>query len=589
MPERAANKIAGQVDLRVTDTDNPRRSAAITNHGNVSSPSHGRDVAGSGVRWLGARSWLGVSSDLLAPAAARLASDWRARGPACLSDLEGSFALAWWDGERRRLVLARDPFGRRPLFWARDGDRVAFASDVRSLLCLPWVSPEPALDRLAEYLSFRYVHAPATLLRDVHSVPPGHIVQLDARGERVERWWNPGWSRPGSDAPEPDDAAHSLDEALRHAVHQRLTGMDTAAVLLSGGLDSSAILYHARQARPDVLACTVSVADDPADESPFAARVASVLGARHEVHRIASADLVAAVDRCTAAMGQPLPSPAAVIQALFFERLADAGVPMVLGGDGGDEVLGGRGMEHIAARLLRSRAMSAVPRPARGLARRIARRAGLRDLAVAPRQFGADRLIGGSRVFKSHERVEVLADIGLTRPGIRRTVLDPLYQEVDSDPLNQILHVWQRGWLVEDSLARAERMATAAGLAIRYPLLDLRLVTLANGWTGDTKVRRQRGRIVTKAPLRHAMAGRLPRRLLDRDKRSLPTPLDSWLRTAGRGFLRERIDGVCGDPAGTWNADGVSLLVQQHLEGMRNHGLKLWTLILYQAWRDSLR
>ncbi|RME22397.1 MAG: asparagine synthetase B, partial [Deltaproteobacteria bacterium] len=490
--------------------------------------------------------------------------------------MEGSFALAYWDADRRRLSLARDPFGRRPLFWAGDGARVAFASDVATLLRQPWVSAEPALDRLAEYLSFRYVHAPATLLRDVRQVPPGHVVQIDAHGVTIERWWNPGWSRPGALPTEVTTAARAVDEAVRRSVHRRLADEGPVAVLLSGGLDSSAILHHAHAVRPEVLATTVSLADDPADESPFAARVASVIGARHEVHRIASADLIAAVDRCTRAMGQPLPSPAGVVQALIFERLAGAGVTRLLSGDGGDEVLGGRGMEQIAARLLGSRLVSTIPRPARGIARRLARRAGLRDLAVAPRQFGADRLIGGSRVFKSHERVEVLADIGLTRPGIRRTVLDPLYQEVDSDPLNQILHVWQRGWLVEDSLARAERMAAAAGVTVRYPMLDRRLVALANGWTGDTKVRRQRGRIVTKAPLRRAMAGRLPRRLLDRDKRSLPAPLDRWLRGPGRSFLRERIDAVCDDPAGTWNADGVRRLLHEHVEGDRNHGLKLW-------------
>lgn len=532
--------------------------------------------------------WTAVDGVLYGAESADLAARWAAHGPASLQEFHGEMAIARWEPRHRRLWLARDPFGTRPLYWARDGDRVAFASEIAGLTALPWVGTEPALDRLAEYLSFRYVHAPATLLRDVCSVPPGHVVRIDAAGVQLERWWDPGWSRPGALPAEPVQAARGLDQALRRSVQRRLPGDRPVTVLLSGGLDSSAILHHAHSLRPDVLATTVALADDPADESPFAARVAGVVGARHELIRIESADLVAAVDRCAAAMGQPLPSPAAVIQALFFEQLAERSDAVVLGGDGGDEVLGGRGMEHIARRVLKSRAVSAVPRPARGLVRRVAKRAGLRDLAVPPREFGADRLIGGSRVFKSHERVQVVQDIGLIRPGIRRTVLDPLYQEVDSDPLNQILHVWQRGWLPEDSLARAERMASRAGLEVRYPLLDRELVALANSWSGDTKVHRVRTRTLTKIPLRNAMAGRLPHRLLDRAKRSLPAPLDHWLRGGGKDFLRERIQRVQDDPTGMWSPTGVGQLVEQHLDGSANHGLKLWTLILYQAWRDSL-
>lgn len=531
--------------------------------------------------------WLRVVGNVAGDLLTALPGAWRAEGFSAVHRLQGEWALARWEPAGRTLWLARDPFGTMPLFWARDGERVAFASEIACLTALPWVSRDPALDRLAEYLSFRYVHSPATLLRDVSSVPPGHVVRIDPSGVHTRRWFEPGWSRPGDTPPDPDDAARQVDRSLRRAVQRRLPPDEAVAVLLSGGLDSSAMLFHARELRPDVAACTVAVADDPAAEIPFAARVATLLGAHHEVVRVSSEDLVAAVDRATVAMGQPLPSPAAVIQLLFFERLR-AHRRVLLSGDGGDEVLGGRGIERIAARMRGSRAVGRVPRPARGLVRIAARRAGLRDLAVPPSNFGADRLIGGSRVFKSHERVEVVRDIGLIRPGIRRTVLDPIYQEVDTDPLNQILHVWQRGWLPEDSLARAGRMAAAADIELRYPLLDRELVALCNGWPSSAKLRRSGTRTLTKAPLRLAMQGRLPDRVLHRSKRSLPTPLDHWLRTGGVGFLRDRIQGVCDDPSQTWNATNVRSLVDAHLEGRANHGLKLWTLILYQAWRDTL-
>lgn len=531
--------------------------------------------------------WTALDGDLTGSDGEGAAQPWSEPDFAALRGIAGSWALARWEPGRQALWLARDPFGGRPLFWARAGRRLAFASSIPALTGLSWVSREPAMDHLAEFLSFRYLQPPATLLREVFEVPPGHVVRLDADSTRLHRWFDPGWCRPGSDGPHAADAAQAVDHALRRSVQRLLPHGEPVATLLSGGLDSSAILFHARQLQPEVVACTVAVADDPAAEIPFAARAATVLGARHEVVRISDQDLVAAVDRATAAMGQPLPSPAAVIQLLFFEHLR-AHRRVLLGGDGGDEVLGGRGIEAIHRRMRGSRAVSRVPRPTRDVLRLLARRAGLRDLAVPPDHFGADRLIGGSRVFKSHERIQILRDIGLVRPGIRRTVLEPLYQEVDTDPLNQILHVWQRGWLPQDSLARAERMATAAGVEVRYPLLDAELVALCNGWPAAVKLRRMGTRTETKAPLRLAMQGRLPDRLLRRPKRSLPAPLDRWLRTGGVGFLRDRVQRLLDDSSGTWSPAGVQTLLDEHLDRRANHGLKLWTLILYQAWRDRL-
>lgn len=492
-----------------------------------------------------------------------------------------------FDANEGILDLCCDPTRSRPLFWARHGSQVAFASRVSALLTLPWVSAEPAPEHLAEYLSFRYVHAPATLLRDVFAVPPGHRVRISAAGVSIERWFDPGWSAPDASAPPLFHAARELDRHLRRSVQRRLPHDEPAAVMISGGLDSSAILFHAREHRSDILASTVALADDPTAETAFAARAASMLGVPFFEHRVEAGELIGAVERAARLMGQPLPSPTAVVQLLFFERLR-AERRVVLGGDGGDEMLGGRGLESIAQRMRGARVVDHLPSPARALTRSLARRSGRRDLAADPARFGLDRLIGGSRVFKAHERRAILRDPGPTRSGIRQAVLTPLYEEVHTDPLNQVLHVWQRGWLAHDSLARSVHMSEAAGVEVRYPMLDRELHLLVNGWPSSVKVRRMGGRLLTKAPLREAMRGRLPDRLIFRPKRSMPAPLDDWLRGGGRAFLGQRIDALCEDPARPWNADAVVALARAHLSQEANHGLKLWTLILYQAWRDSL-
>lgn len=517
----------------------------------------------------------------------RLLAAWEQSGVESLSTLEGSFAFAIWERREQVLWLGRDPFGTRPLFWTRRGRTIAFASEIPALLTLPWVGRDLASENLAEYLSFRYVHAPRTLLRDVFEVPPGHVVRFDANGPRARRWWTPAWSLPEASVPPDRETSARVDEALRRAVG-RLSADGPVGVLLSGGLDSSAILFHARGAPRPPVAFTVSLASDPADESPFAGRVARVLGVEQHVVRVEGARIVAELDACTARMGQPLPTAAAVLQDLLY-REAAGHVRALLSGDGGDEVLGGRSIEQIAARVRAARALSRLPPGVRALGRVAAERAGRADLAGGAEHYGLLQSLGGSSVFDRDARQALLADAGLVRPGQRRALLEPLYREVQTDPLNEVLHVWQRGWLPEDSLARSDRLAAHAGLEVRYPLLDRELVQLCAGLPGEAKVRARLLGSGTKWPLRRAMEGRLPENLLNRPKRALPAPLDHWLRTEGVGFLRERTEALVGDPLGLFRPEEVRRLVRDHLAGAGNHGLKLWTLILFDAWRQTLR
>ena len=501
-----------------------------------------------------------VDGEAVVGGAAGLAAAWERDGQGALSGAGRSLAAAVWDRAAGTLTLARDAFGLRPLYWARSGDRVAFASELPALLALSWVSREVAVENMAEYLSFRYVHAPRTLLRDVREVPPGHVVRLDSQGERISRWWEARWAPPGSPAPPESEVVPRVDTALQEAVTRRLTGGGRVGLLLSGGLDSSAILYAARAAgAPPTF--TVALDGDPVDESPFAARVARVMGAEHHLVRVDSRALVDAVDRLSAAMGHPLPTAAAVLQGLLYREGA----------------------------LSRAQLVYGLPGPLRLLGRRAARAAHREHLAAAPSRFGLDLLIGGSSVFDVAGLVALLRDPALVRPGVRRTILEPLYSEVDSDPINEILHVWQRGWLAEDSLARSGRMAAWAGVEVRYPLLDDRFAALCAALPGEAKVRRQGLSFITKWPLRRAMAGRLPDRLLNRPKRALPAPLHAWLRGDGEGFLRERLETLVEDGDGLFLPDAVRRIASEHLTGARNNGLKLWTLLLFSAWRRSLR
>lgn len=518
-----------------------------------------------------------------------IAERWSSGGVASLSEIDGPFALAIWDRKKESLIVARDALGRRPLYYAQKGTRLAFASETTPLLGLPWVSRELALDHLSEYLSFRYVHAPRTLLQDVAALPPGHLLRFDRRGLRIERWHRTRWAGPDEPMPDPLAAERRIDSLLRRSVQKRLQGDLPKALLLSGGLDSSSILRHAQDLGARVPCFTVALSSERVDESGLAARVAGVFGADHHILRIDDREIVDLLPEASRAMGQPLPTAAAVLQMLLFRQIRpDARV--LLSGDGGDEVLGGRGMARLAVLVRRSQAVGTLPGPMRRLVRRGARKAGMFNLAASGDHFGQDRNVGGSRVFHSEERIALLRDPGLVRPGIRRTVLEPGYQEVSADPLNAMLAAWQRGWLPEDGLARSDRMAGALGMEVRFPMLDDALRAAAAMLPGHAKVRPLRnGSFETKAPLRAALRRVLPPRLVDRPKRLLPNPLDHWLRTSGSEYLRSVVDALSEDPDGLFVPSVVRELERDHRESKRNHGLRLWTLALFWEWKRQVQ
>lgn len=518
----------------------------------------------------------------------RILRDWSGRGPVCLHALSGEFAIAVWDRAEQVLWLARDPCGTRPIFWSESRGKFAFASSMRALLGIPWVTTEIATDNLAEYLSFRYTHAPRTLLRDVNTVPPGHVLRVDAMGIRTERWWTPQWWAPGQPIPEFAQLVDRVDTSLRRSVERRTQTQQPLGLLLSGGLDSAAILHHATELRGEAPPTfTVTMAGDKTDESAFAARVAETYGATHTLVRITNEDLVQSVDTASLQMGQPLPSPAALIQQCLFRSIG-VSVRVLLSGVGGDEALGGRTMPQIASRLRRSRTVGLLPGPARSLSRTLARSAGWSDLATPAAYFGLERKIGGSRVFAAEDRVQLLRDPAIARPGIRSSILEPYYQEVSSDPINEILHVWQRGWLAEDTLARTDRMAAHNGIHICYPMLDTDFLTMTAAMPGPEKCRRSGLSYTSKAPLRQSMQGRLSDRLLHRPKRAEPRPMAQWLRGPGAAFLRERIESTterCGD---LFMNGTIRTMAETHLNGEADYSMQLWNLVMFDAWRASL-
>jgi asparagine synthase (glutamine-hydrolysing) len=359
-----------------------------------------------------------------------------------------------------------------------------------------------------------------------------------------------------------------------------------SALYLSGGLGSTAIAASARTLHKELPSFTLGFQDDPHPELPFAGRVASLLGLEHEEIIVGSADLANAFDRLIPALGHPLGNPAALLQLLLAEHVGTK-AKVVLTGDGSVELFGGRFLDGVARDLAVAKRLSHIPGPLRRTLTWLPGGGDKRRLTTDPSRYGLDLGLGGSNLFSTAERERLLVDPAWVRPDVRHDVLAPFYADLDTDPLNAVLNATLRSWLCEDALTRADRTGARAGLDTRFPLLDRDLLTLAASLPGSFKVRRVGGSVHTRWPLRAMLKGVLPPPLVNRPKRWMPAPMDAWLRGPGRLFLEDRVNRLRENRRGLWKVEAIDALKTGLARG-DSDGLKLWGLILLDAWMEQL-
>jgi asparagine synthase (glutamine-hydrolysing) len=471
-------------------------------------------------------------------------------------ELRGAFAFALWDARKERLMLARDRFGEKPLYLHERDGVVYFASELRALLRMPGVAREidPAAAR--DYLAYRYVPGPRTLLRGIRKLAPASYALWQFGRLREMRYWVSPDGKPHSSPPLRGSVSQFI-ETLDEAVKLRLP----AGVLLAGGFDSAALVALAsRHGR--VKTYSAGFADDPASELARAARVAKHFGTEHHEIVLAPRDVVARLPQTVAQRDAPVSRPADV--ALYFIACEAArGVPAVLTGDGADEVLGGY-RRHAAERydwLFRSvptLLMLAAP-----LVRSSPRwQNAMASLTTVdwPRRYV--RWIG--------------------RPDFDEKI-PPLDVDAKNSRLRRALYFDQVSWLPDHVLERTDRLAMAARLEPRAPFLDHRLVEFVSSLPDELRVRGLRTKWILRQALKPLLPGLAPR------KGGFSIPAGAWLRGEMRDFLVEHLRGPGSTTRDYYEPRLLERLLDEHLTGKRNHETLLWTLLNLEIWHRACR
>ncbi len=516
------------------------------------------------------------------------------RGLDLLADLDGMFAFALYDPTARRLLLARDRLGIKPLFYAQRPDGgLLFASEIKALLAAGVVDTAIDHQALHDYLGLTYVPGPRTLYRGIRQLPPGHGLEWRAGRVRIWRYWR---ARLASAVAEPGPipslraAADVLRPALVEAVSARLMADVPLGVFLSGGVDSAAILWALREVGARRPAFTVRFEDADYDESVQAAATARALGAEHHVETVRP-DPAAIVDALTPMMDQPFADSSA-IPLWSLCRVARKQVTVALGGDGGDELFAGY-RTHFAWAL--GKAWRRLPTPLRALAPRLVDRLPVShgkvsfDLKARAFVAAAER-----PAVEAHYRFKQFMAEDLRRSLVpAASEIEPtlrLFEAAAAAPgagtgLDALLACDRAIYLPDDILVKADRVGMLHGLEIRVPLLDHRLVERVDRWPAGHKLRWP----VTKVVLKAALAGRVPAGVLTRRKAGFNVPMARWLNGPLAPLVHDLLDPAAIRADGLLDPRPVRRLIAEHRGRHADHSRPLWTLLCLMLSRRALR
>jgi asparagine synthase (glutamine-hydrolysing) len=519
-------------------------------------------------------------------------------GEECVQHLRGMFGFAIWDTRRRKLFVARDRLGIKPLYFTQAGGRLIFASEIKAILQHPSVQARLSATALSNFLSLKYVPAPQTMFEGIYALPPGCSLTCDAHGVFVRRYWDLSFADQNNSHHSEAAYAEQLKALLRESVKLHLVSDVPFGAFLSGGLDSSTVVALMSQfLNEPVKTYSVGFEGDAEVEAfselPYARMVAKKYQTDHHEALIHARDLINLSEKVVWHLDQPIADDACLANFMVAE-LASRDVKMVLTGEGGDELFAGYA-RYAGERL--SPLFQYFPRVAKSAALCLSGRVpGLRrqKLALfALCQSGeVNRLANWFPLFNSEAKHSLLSED--LRHSINGNTPSAIFAEQlartdATDPLNRMLYVDTKLWLPDDLLARGDKTSMAASLEARVPLLDHKLVEFAASLPPQLKVKG----LTRKYLLKKVGQAWLPPEIISRKKKGFPMPMSLWFRKEARSFLRDALSPSALQRRGLFNPAYVEKLLREHETGFADHGSILWGLLSVELWQrvflDSLQ
>jgi asparagine synthase (glutamine-hydrolysing) len=509
-------------------------------------------------------------------------------GEGCFAKLRGMFSIALWDSRQRKLILARDRVGKKPLFYAGDQDRILFGSELKALLASGLVSKEMDHEALSDYFSLGYVPAPKTIYRAVRKVMPGSYLVASADGIREGCYWDLSFSK--IEQRTESEWCERLRHELCEATRIRLMSDVPLGAFLSGGIDSSSIVAMMDHLmKRAVTTCSIGFREEKFNEAPYARQVSEQFSTDHHVEMV-EPNALEIVDKLAWHFDEPFADSSA-IPTYYVSRIARGQVTVALGGDGGDENLAGYRrykLDHNENRL-RSHVPAAMRRAVFGPLGRW-----YPGLAWAPRVFRAKATFQNlSRTplegyFNSISYFRPDDKLNLFTPEFKRLlggydsmdVFRHYYDRADTeDLLSKIQYVDIKTYLTDDILTKVDRASMAVSLEVRAPMLDHKFMECVASIPSNLKLHSGVGKYI----LKKALEPILPHNILYRPKQGFAVPLDSWFR----GELKDMAYNIVVETKDDLlNQNFLKKIWDQHQKNCYDRSALLWSVLMFRKWRQ---
>jgi asparagine synthase (glutamine-hydrolysing) len=515
-------------------------------------------------------------------------------GEACAAELNGMYAFALWDNNRKQLVIARDRVGIKPLYYTDQCGRFVFGSELKAIRAVPGLHLEVDLGAVDQFLTLEYIPGPKTIYKNVHKLPPGHTMIVRSGHTQISCYWE----IPQNPIHEREEVCIEIvRELLQDSVKMQMLSDVPLGAFLSGGIDSSAVVaLMARSSSETIRTFAIGFEDNSYNELDYARNIASQFHTLHH-EEIIQPNILHLIEPLVSQFDEPF-ADSSIFPTYLVSKMASREVKVVLSGDGGDEVFGGydtylaHRLEHYYYRLipkpLRMHTFPAImdqipPRPSKkGWINKVKRM--VEGGSFSPTLRHARWMVFMTDAYR-HTLYQSDFLHSLNGSHNVQAFLERQFEQARNlDFLAQSQYADIKTYLVDDILVKVDRMSMAASLEARVPLLDHRLIEFALNLPDPMRIRFRR----TKVIFRKAMQGILPPKIIEKHKQGFSIPIKHWLRGPLKPMMTDLLSPDIIRKRGYFDPNTVSLWVNEHLKGTVNHSHRLWSLMILELWHRNI-
>jgi len=516
------------------------------------------------------------------------------KGEGFLNELNGMFAIALCDLKNKKLILARDRFGQKPLYYAFLNDSLVFASELKAILKYPKLKKEIDLNSLAKYLHYEYIPSPQTIFKDIYKLEAGCYLVFSHNNLEKKKYWELGFAKGGSPNPKQSDVLTILEREMERAVKIRLMADVPLGVFLSGGIDSSAIAYFAQKnSTSKIKTFSIGFEEKSFDETRFAKKAADFLHTEHHHKTLTAGDSLNLIPKIADILDEPL-ADASIIPTYLLSCFTKEKVKVALTGDGADELF--CGYYTFQAHQL-DKAYNKIPK----LLRKQVIEKAVNSLPVSLNNFSFDfkakKFVSCSNEiseikdqiwlssFKPDDLPVLLADTGAvpSSEALFENILGPLNTCKGECLANRLSLLYLKNYLQDDILTKTDRASMACGLETRSPFLDYILAQYIINLPGNFKIKG----LKTKYIFKKLMQNKLPKEIVYRKKKGFGMPLGFWLQNELKDLSLDLLSENKIKQQGLFSSVFVQQLLKEHLNNKKDNRKTLWTLLVFQMWYDK--